>query len=210
MAQRRQISLWVKIPFTLFVAIMIPVYWIKNGPANFLWGSDIALFVTLIALWLESRMLVSMMAVGMLVPELAWNIDFLGRLMFGVDAVPGPGTKYMFDVDKSMWIRVISLFHVFLPVVVIWYVNKVGYDRKAIWWQMLFLWIVLPVSYLVGGPAANLNWTYGFGSEPQTWLPGPLYVGFLMIFFPVCIFLPTHFLLKRLFPLQNPVSSTAL
>jgi len=201
MVQRGQISLWVKIPYTLFVMIMIPVYWIKNGPANFLWGSDIALFVTLIALWLESRLLVSMMAVGMLVPELAWNIDFFGRLFFGIDAVPGPGTTYMFDADKSIWIRVISLFHVFLPFVIVWFVRRVGYEERAIAWQVLFLWIILPISYVVGGPEENLNWTYGFGSEPQTWLPEPMYVGFLMIFFPVCIFLPTHILLKRLFPL---------
>lgn len=200
MAEPHRISLWVKIPYTLFVMVMVPVYWIKNGPANFLWGSDIALFVTLIALWLESRLLVSMMAAGMLVPELAWNIDFFGRLLFGIDAVPGPGTKYMFDIEKSLWIRIISLFHVFLPIVVIWFVHKVGYDRRAIVWQILFLWVILPISYVVGGPEANLNWTYGFGSEPQTWLPQPLYVGFLMVFFPVCIFLPTHLLLIRVLP----------
>ena len=66
------------------------MYWIWLGPANFLWASDIALFVTLAALWLESRLLASMMTLAVLLPELLWNVDFFGSLLgidiFGVGA----------------------------------------------------------------------------------------------------------------------------
>ena len=56
------IPLWLKITYTLFVSSVVPVYWRRYGPANFLWFSDIALLVTVPALWLESPLLASMMA----------------------------------------------------------------------------------------------------------------------------------------------------
>ena len=39
-----QIPLWLKVACTLFICILVPVYWIQYGPGNFLWFSDIALF----------------------------------------------------------------------------------------------------------------------------------------------------------------------
>ena len=71
------LSAWTKIPYTIFVCVLVSVYWVERGPANFVCLSDIALLVTLAALWLESRFLASMMAVGVLLPEFAWNLDFL-------------------------------------------------------------------------------------------------------------------------------------
>ena len=55
--RRGVIPLWIKISYTLFVAVLVPLYWVHHGPANFLWASDIALLATVIALWRESRML---------------------------------------------------------------------------------------------------------------------------------------------------------
>jgi hypothetical protein len=46
--QSALIPLWLKIAYTLFVCILVQVYWRQYGPANFLWFSDIALLVTVI------------------------------------------------------------------------------------------------------------------------------------------------------------------
>ncbi len=46
--------------------MLVPVYWLHHGPANFLWACDIALLVTVAALWRASRLLASMMAVAVL------------------------------------------------------------------------------------------------------------------------------------------------
>lgn len=40
------IPLWIKITYTLFVCLLVPVYLRHYGPANFLWFSDVALLVT--------------------------------------------------------------------------------------------------------------------------------------------------------------------
>lgn len=194
------ISLYLKVPYTVFVCVLVPVYWVEYGPANFLWGSDIALFVTLVALWTESRLLASMMAIGILLPEMAWTIDVVLRMVFGPEAIPVAGTGYMFDTDIPLWILGLSSFHLALPVILVWLLYRLGYHRKAFLWQTLVAWLILPISYAVTDPSANINWVHGFGYEPQTWMPGPLYVALLMVLFPLVLYLPAHLLLSRLFP----------
>ena len=78
-----QIALWLKIAYTLFICVLVPVYWVQYGPGNFLWFSDIALFVTAAALWVESSLLASMMALSVLVLESVWIIDFIIGLISG-------------------------------------------------------------------------------------------------------------------------------
>ena len=189
----------LKLAYAAFVAVLVPAYWLEYGPADFLWGSDIAVLVTLAGLWLESRLLLSMMALAILIPDLAWSVDLLIRLTAGVDAMGFRGTRYMFDASIPVFVRSLSLFHVALPVVLLWSLYRLGYHRRALLGQSLLAWIVLPVSYLVSDPAANINWVYGFGNTPQTWLPAPLYVLLLMALFPLVIYLPTHLVLRGLF-----------
>lgn len=197
-------SPWFKGAYLLFVSFMVPVYVAKHGAANLLWGSDIALIVLLFAVLFENRLLAGVIACCVLIAEFVWIFDFLGRLLLGPDALPGPGTAYMWDVSQALWVRLISLFHVVLPVVIFWCLCRFGYDRRAFVTGTLFSWLVLPLSYLAG-PEKNINWTYGFGAEPQSWLPQPVYLGVVMLLFPLCIFLPTHLLLRRLFPAQGRV-----
>jgi hypothetical protein len=74
------IPLWLKLAYTVFVAIIVPVYAKNWGWGNFLWFSDIALLLMVPALWTESPLLVSMMAVGVLLPESFWNVSYFGWL----------------------------------------------------------------------------------------------------------------------------------
>jgi len=69
-------AILMKSIFTLFVAILVWMYWRYYGPQNFLWMSDIGLFLTLGAVWLESPLLISVNLCAFLVVELAWNLDF--------------------------------------------------------------------------------------------------------------------------------------
>lgn len=199
------ISLWVKIPYTVLVCVVVPVYWVKYGPANFLWGSDIALIVLVFALWMENSLLASMMAVGTLLTEFIWNLDYLARLIFGADAIPLGATRYMFDADQELWVRAASLFHVVLPFVILWILYRLGYDRRALRWQIALAWLVLPLSHFVGGPEKNINFTWGIGEQPQTWLPGPVYLVFVIVLFTVVVFMPTHLLLRHVFPTPGSI-----
>ena len=189
--------LWLKIVYTLFICVLVPVYWVRYGPGNFLWFSDIALFTTAAALWLESSLLASMMAVSVLVLESVWIIDFLIGLIAGSSVIGL--SAYMFDSKISLPVRALSLFHIAMPVILVWLLHRFGYDRRALIAQTVLAWIVLPASYFLTSPSQNINWVYGPGNGPQKWMPAPLYLILLMLAFPLVLYLPTHFLLKKLF-----------
>src|SRR5438045_5250821 len=83
------IPLGLKIGYTLFVCVLVPIYWRQYGPANFLWFSDIALLAMVPALWLENALIASTMAVSIIFFEAIWNIDFFTRLATGKSLI-GP------------------------------------------------------------------------------------------------------------------------
>jgi len=192
------IPIWLKILYTLFVCALIPIYWRQYGPVNFLWFSDIALLLMVPALWLENALLVSMMALSILFLELVWNADFWIRLVTGKSLVSL--SAYMFDPNIPLFIRGLSLFHVALPILVVWFLYRLGYDRRALLWQTIVALVVMPISYLLTNPRENINWVYGLGEKPQHIMPEWLFVLSLMIGIPLLVYLPTHFLLGRIFP----------
>lgn len=191
------IPLWLKIAYSVFVLITVGVYIFKYPLANFLWFSDIALFVTAIALWLESALLASMMAVGTLLPELMWNVSFFGQLLSGRH-VSGL-TDYMFEAHRPLYVRALSLFHVILPALLLWMLARLGYDPRALAAQTVLAWVVLVLTYWLTEPKYNVNWVFGWGAKPQRRIPPLVYLGLLMAGFPLVIHLPTHVLLQRFF-----------
>ncbi len=191
------IPLWIKIAYTLFVVITVAVYSVKYSPGNFLWFSDIGLLATVPALWLESSLLASMMTVGLLLPEVLWNASYFWQLLTG-KRISGL-TDYMFDSEKPLYLRALSLFHVFLPVLLLWLIARLGYAPDALIAQTALAAIVLPLCYWLTDPQENVNWVFGPGARPQKRLPPLLYLALIMAAFPLLIFLPTHFLLLTLF-----------
>ena len=191
------IFFWIKICYTLFVLILIPIYWKHWGPANFLWFSDIALILSVPALWLESRLLASMMAVGVLLPEIYWNLELIVRLLSDVKLAGL--TDYMWDKEKPLYLRLLSLFHVALPAILILMLASWGYDGRAIYFQTLFAWLILFICYKITKPAANINWVFGFGNSPQDKISPGIFLLLIMFTYLVLVFLPTHFLLKWIF-----------
>jgi hypothetical protein len=191
------LPLWLKISYTLFVCVVVRVYWTEYGPGNFFWFSDIALLTTVLALWFESSLLVSMMALATFLFDIAWNIDFFVRLVSGRFLVRL--SPYMFNHTIPLPIRALSLFHIFFPVLLLWMLSVLGYDERAFVAQTLLAWIVLPLTYLLTKRSENINWVHGLGDKPQTRMPPLLYLALLMILFPVLIYLPTHLFLKKIF-----------
>lgn len=192
------IPLALKITYALFVCVLVPLYWRYWGPANFLWFSDIALFVTLIALWLESPLLASMQAISVLLPDAVWSVDLVVRLSVRKD-VTGI-TKYMFRRDIPVAVRGLSLFHVWLPPLLLWAVFRLGYDGRAWLAQSCLASVVLIICYFGTDPSANINWVFGPFGKAQTKLPRPVYLALLMAFFALCIYLPAHLILMAAMP----------
>ena len=207
-----KIPLVLKLFYTLFVAVLVPVYWREYGPTNFLWFCDTALLLGLAGIWLENSLIVSMCAVGIIIPQLLWLADF-GSNLFGFHLTGM--TAYMFDKDIPLFIRVLSLFHGWLPVLLVWLVSRLGYDRRALpAWTVLACASIL-VCYLWTPPAGahlanpnapiNINDIYGFNEkEPQHWLNQNLYVIVWMAALWLAAFLPAHLVLHRVFGFRHP------
>jgi hypothetical protein len=182
------IPLWLKISQTSFVCLLVPIYWKQYDPGNFLWFSDIALLLITLALWIGSSLLVSMMALSVGLLELVWNLDFLFQLFTGAPMIGLP-------------IRALSLFHVELPLLLFWIISRLGYDRRALGFQIIFAWLVLLSSYFFTSHSENVNWVNGFGQPPHPWLSAPFHLTMLMVLIPTIVYWPTHLLLKKIAPL---------
>jgi hypothetical protein len=194
----KRIPLWVKIVCTLFLALWVPLYWQYYGPQNFLWFCDLANFLIVLALWLESPLLLSSQAVSILFIQSLWGIDVLGKLIMGFH--PIGGTEYMFNPAIPDKIRFFSLFHVITPPLVLWAIGRSGYSRRGWIFQTCIAWCILPVCFVFTSPERNINWVRGLFGKPQTLTDPLFYFIFLMAGYPLFIYFPAHLLLRHLFP----------
>lgn len=204
-----RLPLSLKLAYTAFMAVLIPVYWTSYGPTNFLYFCDLALLLTLVGVWRESALLVSMPAAGILAPQVLWIADYILNF-FGIHLTGM--TDYMFDETKSAFLRGLSLFHGWLPLMLVFLVAKLGYDRRAFpawtalaWSVMLISYFFLPEPSLANADAvANVNYVFGMSAtEPQHVMPAWMWLAALMIVLPALLVAPVHFVLKRFFPLEG-------
>jgi hypothetical protein len=186
-----------KVAYTVFVLLVVVIWWRHYSWRNFLWFSDIAFIGAVPALWLESAALASVLAVAVLLPEILWNVDFVARLLTR-RRITGL-TDYMFEPQRSRLLRGLSLFHVPLPLVLLWMVREYGYDASAgLTGALMLAAVVLPWSRAVSTPERNINWTHGLGPRRSTLSPAT-YLALLYAAFVVLVFLPTHVLLQALY-----------
>jgi hypothetical protein len=109
----------------------------------------------------------------------------------------------MFKSDKPLFVRGLSLFHLVLPLFLVWLVYVLGYDSRAWILQTFLFWTVVLVCYLFTKPSDNINWVFGIGSQPQHKISPRLYLVLLMLTVPIGIYLPTHFFLATVMPRRS-------
>lgn len=211
-AQPPKIPLAAKLAGTAFLALLVPVYWHTYGPTNFLWFCDAALILTVAGMWLESSLVISMCSVGILIPQCLWLADF-GSHLLGIHLLGL--TAYMFDSRLPLFIRGLSLFHGWLPLLLVWLLVRLGYDKRGLpAWTALATGLVL-VCYFFTPPAGahlsdpnlplNLNYLYGFNDhQAQTWVNQNLYVILWLGALWCVAFFPTHLILRKIFTGQQP------
>ncbi len=187
----------VKIGLSIFMMILIPLYLSYYGWYNFLWLSDVGLFMTLAALWSSSSFLMSIPLVIVFPVEIMWNIDFFIRLLTGYK-VAGL-TNYMFDDTLPLFLRCLSLFHVAMPLLWGWYLFTWGYNRKAFIWAMMLFWLIMVITYWYTPVEENINWV--FAARVYQWqdVSPAVWLVILMIGFPLFVFLPMHLVLMKFF-----------
>lgn len=81
----------------------------------------------------------------------------------------------MFDPNVPLFIRLLSLFHVATPPLLLWAIWRLGYDRRGWLYQTLTAWVVVPVNYF-WRPQFDVNWARGLFFREQHAMPGLLYL----------------------------------
>ena len=190
---RARIPLWLKIAWTAWVAVWAPVYWKQYGAQNFFFFCDLGNFLIALGLWLESRLIFSWQAVGLLLFQSLYTLDLIGTVLLGKHMIGG--TEYMFDPTIPLVIRLLGLYHLVVPPLLLWGVRRLGYDRNAWKWQTLTTCVLFSICYF-WRPQHNVNWVRGIGHE-QHIMPGWLYVLGYLIVALVVVYLPTHFFIGR-------------
>ena len=186
------LPLWLKIAWTLWVLCWAPVYWKQYGAQNFLFFCDLGNLLILIALWSESPLIFSWQAVSLLLVQSLFAIDLAGALISGHHLFGA--TEFMFDSGKPLMVRLMSLFHLVTPVVLLWAIWRLGYDRRGWKLQILTLWVVVPINFF-WRPEADVNWARGLFFHEQHMLPPLLYLlGYLLVA-PLILFYLTHLFL---------------
>jgi hypothetical protein len=198
----------VKLLYTAFVAIVVPLYWMTYGPWNFLYDCDVALLVTVVAIWIESPLLVSMQAVAIVLLQTLWVVDLL-FLVFGRVEITGI-TSYMLNSSIPLYLRGLSLFHGWLPFFLLWLLARLGYDPRALAVQTAAGTAILLICYFFApappppadhpNQAVNINYVYGFrDTQPQTLMAPWLWLVSLIAAHVIVLYIPTHVVLARLF-----------
>jgi hypothetical protein len=185
----------VRLAYTGWMAVWVPVYWSANGWTNFLWICDFANFVLLAALWTGSALLATSQLVGVLFIQTLWAVDFFGRLLTG--AHPIGGTEYMFDLATPLGLRALSLFHLWTVPLLAWLVARTGHDRRGWRLQALITAVLLPAGQQLGTREQNLNWMWApFGVE-QTLLPPLVFAAASVPILALLLYLPADLLVRR-------------
>jgi hypothetical protein len=185
------VARWIALAW---LAVWIPAYWSFYGPVVFLNLCDIAVILTCIGLWRGSALLLSSQALSSLVVDLTWILDLVSRAFTGHHLIGG--TEYMWDPAYPAWLRALSMFHIALPVALIWSLRQVGYDRRGYRLQMGIAVVVMIASRAVGA-AENTNFAFTDPLFGRSWGPGPVHLA-VIVGGLAAVYGLTHFGLLRI------------
>jgi hypothetical protein len=190
-----RIPLWLKLFWTAWVIVWAPVYWRQYGLQNFLFFCDLGNLFIAAGLWLESPLIFSWQASGLLLFQSLFAVDLAAA--FATGRHPLGGTEYVFDPRIPAWIRALSLFHVVVPPLLLWAIWRLGYDPRGWKYQTLTAWVVVPINYS-WRPQYDVNWARGPFFREQHAIPGALYLLAYLIIVPAAVYFPTHLFLAWL------------
>jgi hypothetical protein len=184
---------WVSL---LWMAVWFPAYFHYWGWANLLHLCDVAVILSFIGIWWANPLLLSSQAVSSLAAGLFWILDVGWRLTTGRYLIGG--TDYMWDARYPLWVRLLSTFHVGLPLVLLWTLRRVGYDRRALGLQAAIAAALLIVSRFLSAEI-NMNYAYRDPVFNRAWGPAPVHLAAAFIIIAGAVYWPTHLLLSWLF-----------
>jgi hypothetical protein len=199
-ATRRRSAVFPRLRWAMlaWLAVWVPSYALVLGWKNFLQLCDVGIFLTCLGVWRGKAWLLSSQAVGTLVISAAWVLDVGARIVGGRHLIGG--TEYMWNADRPLFVRLLSLFHVAVVPVLLWSLRRTGYDRRGLPVTIAVTAVVLVASRAVGDAADNMNYAFRDPFFHHAWGPAPLHLAVTLAALSAGAFWPTHLVLARLLP----------
>jgi hypothetical protein len=188
-----RVPIWLKILWSVWVVVWAPVYWRQYGAQNFLYFCDLGNILLAAGLWLESPLIFSWQATALLFFQMLYTFDLAGALLSSRHLIGG--SEFMFDTGIPLWVRLLSLFHVVTPPLLLWLVRRLGYDSRGWKCATLTAWFVVPVCYW-WRPQFDVNWARGPFFREQHVVAGLVYLIAYLVVVPLVVYWPTHLWLR--------------
>ena len=189
---------WVAV---CFLAAWVPSYVVYWGPSDLLYLCNVAVVLTCAGLWFGNSLLLSSQAVATMVIGTLWCVDVAWVALTQRQPLIG-GVEYMWDAQTPLWLRLLSFDHLAAPVVTLWGVRKVGYDRRAWAFQSAVAAVVLVASRIVA-PGRNLNFGEKELVTSHTWGPPTVHLLFIWSMLVLVVYWPVHAVLMRVMPARR-------
>ena len=193
---RYRFPAWVRCTSLIWFVIWLPAYWRTWGVENFLHLCDITVILTCAGLFWSNALLLSSQSVATIIPDLLWDIDAASRLFSGRNLLGG--TEYMWDAHYALWLRLLSLFHVIWPLLLLWSLKRVGYNRRGFALQAA-IGAAAMIAARFTSSSLNINYAFRDPILHRPWGPAPVHVALMWISLVILMYLPTHLVLKKFF-----------
>ncbi|HKW88944.1 MAG TPA: hypothetical protein VJN21_09325 [Candidatus Acidoferrales bacterium] len=188
---------WVRWACAVWLAAWFAIYWREWGVANFLHVCNLAIILSCLAIWRNNSLLLASQAVASVLGDALWDLDVSWNFFSGHHVFRG--TEYMWDAHYALWVRLISLYHFVWPVILIWSVKRVGYDRRG-----LALQAGIGAAAILAGrlanPALNLNFAFADPIFHRQIGSAPVHLFIIWAVLVCVVYVPTHLVLSKLFP----------
>jgi hypothetical protein len=188
---------WARWSALIWLAIWVPTYLYYWGSSSFLFLCDLAVLLACVGIWTSNALLISSQALSSLVVDTAWTADVAWKMLFGRHLIGG--TEYFFDPLYPLVVRLMSLFHIVLPIALLLSLRRTGYDPRALRLQSLIAVAALIASRFAN-PHKNINFAFTDPFFGRSWGPAPVHLAVILAPLILLIYVPTHIVLKRCFP----------
>jgi len=187
---------WARWAALIWLVVWLPTYSYIWSPTTFLFLCDVGLVLACVGIIMQNALLMSSQAVSSLVVGLAWLIDISWTLIFGKHLIGG--TEYFFDSHYPLIVRLMSIYHVALPLILLLLLRRTGYDPRAFRLQSAIAVACLIAARIIS-PAQNINYDLADPFFRRTWGPAPVHFLVILAFLIFAIYLPTHLVLLQIF-----------
>jgi len=181
----------------LWLAVYLPTYAVAYGLENFLFLCNLGVVVTAVGIWMGSPLLISSQGVAALPICAAWLVDAGARVLTGAHLFGF--TAYMWDPQYPLFARLLSLYHLAWPLLLLYAMRRQGYDARGYPLQVAIAATALVASRLTE-PALNINFAWAepfFGARLG---PAPVHLGVVLGVLSLLVYGATHRTLQALLP----------